>query len=208
MSASVKITGLKEVQAQIESFTKNLPKNADAIVKSGVNKMARDAKEEVPVDMGAMKGGISVKTNGFADYSLVSNASYSPYIEFGTKGNYQPIPGIDASEFKGKGSKEGGKGFFENILAWVKRKRIAGTYSSGIKRKKGGGFEVGGSKGRRVGKKADIERENEQVAWAIYLSIQKHGIKAHPFFFKQGDKHGPEIIKQIEQLVKQVKLNG
>jgi hypothetical protein len=194
MSASVKITGLKEVQAQIENFTKNLPKNADAIVKSGVNKMARDAKEEVPVDMGAMKGGISVKTNGFADYSLVSNASYSPYIEFGTKGNYQPIPGIDASEFKGKGSKEGGKGFFENILAWVKRKRIAGTYS--VKTR------------RRTGKKADREREDEQVAWAIYLSIQKHGIKPHPFFFKQLGKHGPEIIKQIEQLVKQVKLNG
>jgi hypothetical protein len=208
MSASVKITGLKAVQAQVEGFVKTLPKNVDAIVESGVRKMVRDAKADAPKDFGVLAGEITEKKNGFADHSMVSNASYSPYIEFGTKGNYQPIPGIDASEFKGKGSKEGGKGFFENILAWVKRKRIAGTYSSGIKRKKGGGFEVGGSKGRRVGKKADIERENEQVAWAIYLSIQKHGIKAHPFFFKQGDKHGPEIIKQIEQLVKQVKLNG
>jgi hypothetical protein len=206
MSATVKITGLKEVQAQIEKFANELPKKADAIVKSGVYKMAANAKEDVPVDMGAMKGQISVKTNGFADYSMVSNASYSPYLEFGTKGNYQPIPGIDASEFKGKGGD--GKGFFENILRWVKRKKIAGVYSTGIKRKKGGGFTDGGGKNRRVGKKADIEKENEQVAWAIYLSILKHGIKAHPFFFKQGDKYGPAIIKQIEQLTKQVKING
>jgi hypothetical protein len=206
MSATVKITGLKEVQAQISKFANELPKKADAIVKSGVYKMAENAKEDVPVDMGVMKGQISVKTNGFADYSMVSNASYSPYLEFGTKGNYQPIPGIDASEFKGKGGD--GKGFFENILRWVKRKKIAGVYSTGIKRKKGGGFTDGGGKNRRVGKKADIEKENEQVAWAIYLSILKHGIKAHPFFFKQGDKYGPEIIKQIEQLTKQVKING
>jgi hypothetical protein len=192
MSATVKITGLKEVQAQIEKFANELPKKADAIVKSGVYKMAENAKEDVPVDMGAMKGQISVKTNGFADYSMVSNASYSPYLEFGTKGNYQPIPGIDASEFKGKGGD--GKGFFENILRWVKRKRLAGTYS--VKTQ------------RRTGKKADREKQDEQVAWAIYLSILKHGIKAHPFFFKQGDKYGPEIIKQIEQLTKQVKING
>jgi hypothetical protein len=197
MSASVKITGLKAVQVEFEKLAKNLPKDVDGIVSKGIKNMVRDAQKDVAnnsFDEGNLSKGIEPKKNGFADYSMVSNASYSPYIEFGTKGNYQPIPGIDASEFKGKGSKEGGKGFFENILAWVKRKRIAGTYS--VKTR------------RRTGKKADRERENEQVAWAIYLSIQKHGIKAHPFFFKQGDKHGPEIIKQIEQLVKQVKLNG
>jgi hypothetical protein len=194
MSASVKITGLKEVQVQLEKLAKELPGKVDGIVSKGVKEMARDAKVDAPKDFGVMAGGITDKKNGFADYSMISNASYSPYLEFGTKGNYQPIPGIDASEFKGKGSKEGGKGFFENILAWVKRKRIAGTYS--VKTR------------RRVGKKADIQKENEQVAFAIYMSIMKHGIKPHPFFFKQGDKHGPAIIKQIEQLVKQVKLNG
>jgi hypothetical protein len=194
MSASVKITGLKEVQVQLEKLAKELPGKVDGIVSKGVKEMARDAKVDAPKDFGVMAGGITDKKNGFADYSMISNASYSPYLEFGTKGNYQPIPGIDASEFKGKGSKEGGKGFFENILAWVKRKRIAGTYS--VKTR------------RRVGKKADIEKENEQVAFAIYMSIMKHGIKPHPFFFKQGDKHGPAIIKQIEQLVKQEKLNG
>lgn len=197
MSASVKITGLKAVRVQFEKLAKELPGKTDAIIRKGVTEMVDDAKKDVAnnsFDTGRLAGGISLKTNGFADYSMTSNASYSPYIEFGTKGNYQPIPGIDASEFKGKGSKEGGKGFFENILAWVKRKRIAGTYS--VKTR------------RRTGKKADIQKENEQVAFAIYMSIMKHGIKPHPFFFKQGDKHGPAIIKQIEQLVKQEKLNG
>jgi hypothetical protein len=208
MSATVKITGLKEVQAQISKFANELPKKADAIVSKGVKQMVESAKQDAAefTDQGLLMGGITEKKNGFADYSMISNASYSPYLEFGTKGNYQPIPGIDASEFKGKGGD--GKGFFENILRWVKRKKIAGVYSTGIKRKKGGGFTDGGGKNRRVGKKADIEKENEQVAWAIYLSILKHGIKAHPFFFKQGDKYGPVIIKEIEQLTKQVKING
>jgi hypothetical protein len=202
MSASVKITGLKAVQVQLERFTKDLPKDVDGIVSKGIKKMVRDAKKDVAnnsFDEGALEKGIEPKKNRFADYSMVSNAYHSPFIEFGTKGNYQPIPGIDASEFKGTGSGDG-KGFYEKILRWVKRKKIAGTYSSGIKKKKGGGFVVGGSKGRRVGKKHDIEKENEKLAWAIYLSILKHGIKPHPFFFKQADKYVPEIIQEIEQL--------
>lgn len=187
MSAKVQITGLKAVQVQFEKLARTLPKNVDAVLSAGVDKMVRDAKADVPVDMGVMKGGITKQKNGEADYSMVSNASYSAYIEFGTKGNYTPIPGVDASEFKGKGDRDGK--FFENILAWVKRKKLAGTYS--VKTR------------RRTGKKADRQREDEQVAFAIYLSILKHGIKPHPFFFKQGDKHGPAIIKAIEQLAKQ-----
>jgi hypothetical protein len=206
MSASVKITGLKELQVLLDRTAKDLTKNADAIISSNVDIMVRNAKSDAPVDMGVLKGGITKKKNSNADYTMASNASYSPYIEFGTKGRYQPIPGIDASEFKGKGGKKGGKGFYDTILDWVKRKKIAGTYSSGIKKKKGGGFEVGGSKGRRVGSAIDRQIEDEQTAWAIYLSIIRHGVKAHPFFFKQKEEREPAIIRQIEQSI--VKFYG
>ena len=187
MSASVKITGLKAVQVLIEKTAKDLSKNADAIISSNVDIMVANAKKDAPVDMGLLKGGITKQKNGNADYTMTSNASYSPYIEFGTKGRYQPIPGVDASEFKGKGGKKGGKGFYDSILAWVKRKKIAGVYS--VKTKK------------RVGSAIEKQIEDEQTAWAIYLSIIRHGVKPHPFFFKQKEEREPAIIRQIEQSI-------
>jgi hypothetical protein len=201
MSASVKITGLKEVQVEIENLTKNLPKKVDGIVNKGVLEMVENAKKDVTdnsFDTGRLAGGITIKKNGFADYSMVSNQFYSPFIEFGTKGRYQPIPGVDASEFKGKGGKKGGKGFYDTILAWVKRKKIAGIYSTGHGTKK--------KKGKRLGSAIDKQIEDEQVAWAIYLSIIRHGVKPHPFFFKQKDEREPAIIRQIEQSI--VKFYG
>lgn len=185
----VKINGLREVQAKIAAIPANLQKRADAIIQGNVLKMVNRAKRDAPVDMGRLKGGITAKKNGVANWSMVSQDERSPYLEFGTKGRYRPIPGIDASQFKGTGGKAGGRGFFDNILKWVKRKGISGSYS--VKSRK------------RVGKKLDQQLEDEQTAWAIYLSIMRHGIKAQPFFFKQAPIQEPQIMADFSQLVKE-----
>jgi hypothetical protein len=186
MGATVKITGSKEVQAYIKGIVKTLPKEVDKMLEAGVRNMVRDAKEAASdsVDQGFLKGQITAKKNGELDWSMVSGASYSPFIEFGTKGNYQPIAGIDASQFKGTGGD--GKDFFKNILNWVRRKGIAGTYSVKTRRRTG---------------KIDRQKQDEQLAFAIMMSIKEHGVKAHPFFFKQFDKHAPAIIKAVNQVI-------
>jgi hypothetical protein len=108
-------------------------------------------------------------------------------MEFGTKGHYTPQPGIDASEFKATGEGKTGKGFYDSILEWVKRNGIAGTFS--VKTR------------RRTGSKLDRQIEDEQTAFAIYLSIMRHGVKAHPFFFKQIPIQEPKIQADFQQLV-------
>jgi hypothetical protein len=182
---------------------KNLPKEVDKTVEAGVRDMVRDAKADAPVDMGALKGQITAKRNQEGGWSMVSGSSYSAYLEFGTKKRFQPIPGVDASQFKGNGGSEGGKGFYDNILAWVKRKGIAGTYSTGYLRYQKGVKK----KGRRIGSALEKQIEDEQMAYAIYLSIIRHGIKPHPFFFKQLDKHAPLIIAQVNSVIQSV-ING
>lgn len=198
----IKIKGLKEVQAKLNATSKNLEKKVDAVIGKNVQEMARNAKRDAPKDYGTLAKEISASRVESMRWTLVSQAFYSAYLEFGTKGNYRPIPGVDASEFKGKGGS--GKGFFDQILAWVKRKGLAGTYSTGIKKRKGGGFEMGGSKGRRTGKKEDRQREDEQVAWMIFMSIKKKGIKAQPYFHKQADIQEPTLNKDIEQVINSI----
>jgi hypothetical protein len=184
---TVKINGLKEVQAQIKSYSASLEKKADAIVERNVREMVRNAKKDAPKDFGRLFGAITAKKNGNADWSMVCDVAYAAYLEFGTKGNYRPIPGVDPSEFKSTGSNKSGKGFYDSILDWVKRKGIAGTYS--VKTRK------------RVGSKIDNQIADEQAAFAIYLSIIRHGIKPQPFFFKQQPIQEPKIQADFIQLV-------
>lgn len=192
---TVKVNGLKAVEAKLKAIPANLKGKANQILQNNVLEMAQRAKRDVPVDFGRLKGSITASKGKSTDqlsWSLVAQAAYAPYIEFGTKGRYKPIPGIDPSEFRGTGGKEGGKGFYDSILEWVKRKGISGTYS--VKTR------------RRQGSKIDQQIEDEQVAFAIYLSIIRHGVKPHPFFFKQAPIQEPKINADFLQLVKEVRL--
>jgi hypothetical protein len=189
---TLKINGLKEYQAQIKALPAALEKRGNAIIQNNLLEMARNAKADAPVDMGRLKNAISVKQNKPLDWSLVCQAAYAVYIEFGTKGRYQPIPGVDPSEFKGAGGTEGGKGFYDSILEWVQRNHIVGTFNVATK--------------RREGSKLDKQIEDEQTAFAIYLSIIRHGIKPHPFFFKQGPRQEAKIYADFNQLLNEQRL--
>jgi hypothetical protein len=189
---TVKVNGLKEVQAQIKSYSASLEKKADAIVANNIREMVRNAKRDAPKDFGRMAGAITAKKIKDADWSMTCDVAYAVYMEFGTKGNYRPIPGIDPSEFKATGEGKSGKGFYDSILEWVKRNGIAGTFSVSTK--------------KRTGSKIDRQIEDEQTAFAIYLSIMRHGVKPHPFFFKQIQVQEPKIQADFQQLVNEQHL--
>jgi hypothetical protein len=187
----VSLKGLNEVKAQFETATKEL----NAIVGEELNAMAQDwvagAVRDAPVDQGALKQSISFiasNTNtaqgSTLGVNIVAQRFYAPFIEFGTKGNYTPIPGTEkiAAEFKGY---KGGD-FMEllrMILRWVRRKGITGTYS--VKTR------------RRTGSKINQYAEDYRAAWPIALSILRNGISPHPFFFKQQEVVWPAMIKRI-----------
>jgi hypothetical protein len=183
---TINIEGLVKVSAQLNAAPERLTKKADAIIRDNVGQMVRNAKRDAPVDMGKLRNSITVQKDGELAYSMVCQSSVAPFMEFGTKGRYQPIPGVDASEFKSNKG-ESGKGFYDSILEWVKRKQIGVTYSVKTRRKEGTAV--------------DRQIQFEQIAFAIYLSIVRHGVRPQPFFHQQGPKQEPKINADFQKLV-------
>lgn len=186
---TVNLGGLKDLKVQLRKVVKEKAKAIDTQLQIATEEMERGAKRDAPADQATLRQGITNRKVSELNWILESNAFYSVYMEFGTKGRYQAIPGVDPSEFKATGEGKTGKGFYDSILEWVKRKGIAGTYQ--VKNR------------RRVGSKVDQQIEDEQTAFAIYLSIIRHGVKPHPFFFKQLDAVQPKLIRNIQTV-----LNG
>lgn len=191
----VKVTGLAGMKAEFATMANSLPK----IVSSELEAMAQDwvklAKQDAPADQGSLRQSISYFKYQILDnqpaFSITAQVFYAPFMEFGTKGKYQSIPGTEniAAAFKGY---KGGD-FMEllrNIVRWVKRKGIAGTYSVKTQRRKGS----------RINQLA----EDYSVAWPIALSILRNGVRPHPFFFKQMHIVWPQMIRNVEARVANV----
>jgi hypothetical protein len=184
-----KLTGLNRVKAEFASVTANLKEIVSTAQQEMAAEWVRNAKADAPVDQSTLKAGITWYQDG-PNVAIVSNVFYSPFMEFGTKGKYRPIPGTEniAAQFKGyKGGDFGA--FLRAILAWVKRKGISGTYS--VKTR------------RRTGAKANRAAEDLSVAWPIAMSILRNGVTPHPFFFKQAEIVWPKMIRNIENRIKQ-----
>jgi Bacteriophage protein of unknown function (DUF646). len=166
---NIQIKGLKELREGLRKIKeRTLKTELNAILKDGAAHFVELAKKDAPVDQSILKQGITFFKKDNLRYRVASNANYSQFIEFGTKSRYKPIPGVTPENYTRGGS---GNGFYDAILAWVKRKGIGGSYS--VKSR------------RRLGSKVDQRIEDEQIAFAIYLSIIRHGVKPHPYFFKQ-----------------------
>ena len=101
----VEIKGLKELQLQLKNLPKKLAKQVDAELELATGKMVALAKKDAPKDHATLEAGINAKPIKELLWSYNSNAAYSVYMEFGTKGRYKPIPGVDPSEFNVSGIK-------------------------------------------------------------------------------------------------------
>ena len=182
---SIEVRGLEKIQQKLGNLPHQIIDETDAIMASIGNEFVNRAVEDAPVDQGVLKNAITHEVLGEMKHRVVSGASWSAYIEFGTKSRAQ-IPADYASyaaQFKG-GGKGSGKGFYDSILAWVKRKGI-------VQKVKGES---------RVDRQIGIE----QAAYAIYPSIMRHGVRPHPFFFKQLPQAQVYINKRLDQMVKRV----
>lgn len=190
----VKVTGLAEMKAEFASFAENLPVIVDGELVSMSQEWVKMAKQDSPADQSALRSAISYYKAGDLKYEVVAQKFYAPFMEFGTKGKYQPIPGTESIAAQFKGYKGGD--FMEllrMILRWVHRKGITGTYS--VKTR------------RRTGSKVNRYAEDYSAAWPIALSILKNGVRPHPYFFKQMGIVWPEFVRKVEtRLSKNVKV--
>jgi hypothetical protein len=201
---NVKLSGFEQLKKRLNEGIIKMPKAIDAELRASAMKMREGALKDAPGDTGRLRGTIQVAKQSELNHGVFAQSAYAAFIEFGTKGRYKPIPGYEDVAAEAKGIKGGTwQEFLRNITAWVKRKGLAGTYSTGIRKKKGGGFEQGGSKGKRR-KNSMNALEDIEVAYVIARSIWRKGIKPHPFFFKQLEAERPNLLRNIENVLKAI----
>lgn len=183
----VTVTGFNKVQHTFNTGARNVREIVDQELTSMAKEWVAGAKRDAPVDQGTLKNSISYAKTG-SNVEIFSNSFYSAFMEFGTKGKYRPIPGTEQIAAQFKGIKGGDlQQMLRMIIKWVHRKGITGTYS--VKTKK------------RTGSKGAQSSEDLSAAWPIVMSILKHGVSPHPYFFKQQDVVWPQMVSRVKKRI-------
>ncbi len=184
MSFTFDIVGIEGMTERLSKATDVVLKEVDGEIEASMKQMVRDAIREAPRDIGRLANAITYDRIADFSFKMVCQVFYAAYMEFGTKGRYQAIPGVDASKFQGS-SGANGRDFFDAILEWVKRKGFASLKTP---------------KGNRSNS-LESTIAQEQVAFQIYLSILRHGVHPHPFFFKQLTAEQPLLIQRLKTIL-------
>jgi hypothetical protein len=187
-----KVTLSGSIRKQFFESTKSVRDIVDQELTDMARKFVAGAQRDAPANNADLRRGITFQKDD-KGVELFSNAFYSAFMEFGTKGKYRPIPGEEeiAQQFKGLSNGDFSQ-MIRLLTEWVRKKGITGTYS--VKTR------------RRTGSKAKQADENQRAAWAIAISILKHGVSPHPFFFKQLDVVWPEMVANIEKRISASKV--
>jgi HK97 gp10 family phage protein len=165
---NVNVIGLDAFKKQIDSASKEIKAEVDGELQAAAMEFVGLAKRDLG-DRGTLLRSISYKKEGDLSYTVSANTFYAPFIEFGTKGKYDPYPGTEeyASQFRGA-KQSGSIKLIDAIKAWVKRKGIGATYNIKTRRKV-----------------RQTKDELDNIAFLIARSIYRNGISPKPFFFKQ-----------------------
>ena len=190
-AVKIDTSDLSSLIGKISKLSEDFKEEVDAELEEGAREFVKLAKQEAPADMGGagLRGAIDYDRIKFMEYEIFAGKHYAPYMEFGTKKRFRPIPGIDSSKFRGKGTGDYFD-FLNAILDWTKRKGIIARISP--------------TTGRRLKEsKSDLERRLD-VAQAIANSIIRHGVRPQPFFYKQYDVVVPKMIQRINNILNDI----
>ena len=130
----INVIGFKQLQNTINKMPARLQKEVGAEIQFGAEDFRDRAINDAPADVGFLISQITKNELTPLSAEVVSGSKYSAPMEFGTKSKFQPIPGIDASEFKGKPTGGTWLEFISNIKNWTKRKGIPTSASYVIAR--------------------------------------------------------------------------
>lgn len=105
------IKGLKALLKKLDNLDKDLFDKIDLVVNSNGQEMLLNARKFAPKDTGHLAQTIGFaqsiedKNAGVSSRTVVANAKYAPYQEFGTGGLVEVPPELQdtAIQFKGKG---------------------------------------------------------------------------------------------------------
>lgn len=200
------LSGVAELQQRLTLLTDDLKSEVKAEIGFAAEELAGLAKTDAPADQGFLRNAISTfgsETSQGVQYDVVVQNEIAAFQEFGTGAKFHAEPGFEAYAAQFKGQKGGGtfKDMIAAIVAWVRRKGIAGTYSSGVKKAKGGGFAIAGTSGKRRGNKINQLAEDYAVAYAIAVSILHNGLTPHPYLFHNFMIVEKKLIQRVKTIL-------
>lgn len=196
---SFEIKGMQALVKAANDVSKSTVKAIDDELNATALEIQAKAKQYAPVYDGQIRNSIELDTK-YLDKKVNVLARHAAYVEFGTKRKVSvPAEWKDyAIQFKGRGDGGTWKDMLKALTDWVRKKGLAGSYrfvnardtSKRLKRPV------------RDGTKSEQNNQDEQVAYAIMVSILKNGIKAQPYLypaFKEGIAGLPGRIEKILQ---------
>jgi hypothetical protein len=124
MSFTFDIEGIDTIQERLAAASEVVFKEVDAEIGASVKVMEQGAKRDAPVDQGLLRNEISSQQERPLVWSLISQASYSAFIEFGTRSQVQIPPGLEAEAAAARGSTGGTLGAKQAIFQWCARHGI------------------------------------------------------------------------------------
>ena len=163
----VNLIGFKQLQTILDKAPKELVNRIGHNVQFAGEQFRELAIKDAPKDTSFLTKQITKKELSPVSCEVVSGSNYSAPMEFGTKGNFRSITGVDASPYKGQPAGGTWSQFIEAIKKWVRRKGFASITNS------------------YTGKKRTNKKDVEMLAYVIARKIYRDGVKPHPFFFKQ-----------------------
>ena len=102
------LKGLAKTLKALEKYGEKVNKQVDAITQANAREIEVKAKQRAPVDLGKLRQSIGTVKRAEKSYSVVANAPYAAYQEFGT-GNLVSVPpelADIAIQFRGRGVKQ------------------------------------------------------------------------------------------------------
>lgn len=122
---TVKVKGVEATLKSIRSLPQKLEKKLDSVIGVNVREMERNAKRDAPKDQGLLVNEITTKRVAPLRWTLVSQALYSAYIEFGTKTKVRIPAGLQDEAAKAKAQVNATTlGVKEAIFNWCERSGI------------------------------------------------------------------------------------
>ena len=105
MAFGVNLTGIKEVENALKVMDMHLRQDVGDEINASALTIMSSAKRLAPVDLGFLRGQISIEPVNDLTFEVEAKAKYSAYIEFGTGGEVRIPAGYEdlAILFKGRG---------------------------------------------------------------------------------------------------------
>lgn len=186
---SLKVQGLERLQQVFHKLPASVRNELKAELKITADEVRDAAKKEAPADEARLRQSITTKTSGPLGFQIVAQTAYAGYLEFGTKTKAVIPPGLQdvANSIKGPAPGQGNP--LEALQKWVKRKGIAGIYST---------------KTRKLSRSKKSLANIKQVAFLIWRHIRKYGIKPQPYFFKQVPPAEQKLKTRLVNFIKRI----